>query len=119
VYAVLDETALHRPVGTAQVMYAQLLCLVEASLRVNITLQVIPFTVGAHIGLQGGFVIAEAPDASSTVFLDNAADGQVSENEEMVSQVAQRFEALRADALPKRASCDLIMKVAEERWTTG
>ena len=100
-------------------MYAQLLCLVEASLRVNITLQVIPFTVGAHIGLQGGFVIAEAPDASSTVFLDNAADGQVSENEEMVSQVAQRFEALRADALPKGASRDLIMKVAEERWTTG
>jgi transcriptional regulator with XRE-family HTH domain len=119
VYAVLDETALHRPVGTAQVMYAQLLCLVEASWRVNIILQVIPFTIGAHIGLQGGFVIAEAPDASSTVFLDNAADGHVSENEEMVSQVAQRFEALRADALPKGASRDLIMKVAEERWTTG
>jgi hypothetical protein len=53
------------------------------------------------------------------VFLDNAADGHVSENEEMVSQVAQRFEALRADALPKGASRDLIMKVAEERWTTG
>jgi hypothetical protein len=51
------------------------------------------------------------------VFVDNIADGQVSETEDTVAQVIQRFDALRAEALPKRASRDLIMKVAEERWT--
>src|ERR1039457_5154753 len=79
VYAVIDETALHRQVGSADVMRGQLLHLVEASQQVNITLQVIPLTAGAHIGLQGGCVIAEAADRSSTVFQDNISDGQVSE----------------------------------------
>jgi transcriptional regulator with XRE-family HTH domain len=116
VYLVLDEATLHRQVGTAEVMRDQLMHLLEASQRVNVTLQVIPFTVGPHIGLQGGFTIAETPEAPGIVFLDNIADGQVSENEEMVSQVTQRFDALRAEALPKTASRDLIRKVAEERW---
>lgn len=116
VYLLLDEAALRRQVGTAEVMGDQLTRLAEASQRVNVTLQVIPFTVGPHIGLQGGFVIAETPDAPGIVFLDNVADGQVSENEEILSQVTQRFDALRAEALPKGASRDLIRKVAEERW---
>jgi DNA-binding XRE family transcriptional regulator len=116
VYVLLDEAVLHRQVGTAEVMREQLTHLMEVSQRVNVTLQVIPFTAGPHIGLQGGFTIAEMPDSSSIVFLDNVADGQVSENEEIVSQVTQRFDALRAEALPKGASRDLIRKVAEERW---
>jgi DNA-binding XRE family transcriptional regulator len=116
VYVLLDEAVLHRQVGTAEVMRDQLSYLVEASRRVNVTLQVIPFSVGPHIGLQGGFTIAETPDSPVIVFLDNVADGQVSENEETVAQVTQRFDALRAEALPKGASRDLIGKVAEERW---
>src|SRR4051794_16880517 len=32
-------------------------------------------------------------------------------------RLIQRFDALRAEALPKRVSRDLIMKVAAERWT--
>jgi transcriptional regulator with XRE-family HTH domain len=116
VYLLLDEAVLHRQVGTVTVMREQLFYLVDVSQRVNVTLQVIPFTAGPHIGLQGGFTIAEAADQPVIVFLDNIADGQVSENEEMVSQVTQRFEALRAEALPKGASRDLIRTVAEERW---
>jgi hypothetical protein len=114
---VLDEIALHRPVGGPEVMRDQLLHLAELSRRVNVTLQVIPLSVGAHIGLQGGLVLAQDPDDAVTVFLDNLADGQVSENEEIMVQVTQRFEALRAEALPKGASRDLIRKIAEERWT--
>jgi len=76
---------------------------------------VIPFALGAHIGLQGGLVIAQDGDGAVTVFLDNLADGQVTDNEETVSQVTQRFEALRAEALPKGASRDLIQTIAEER----
>ena len=116
VYAVLDEAALHRMIGGAEVMREQLEHLADVSRWVNVTLQVISFTVGAHIGLQGGSVLAQAADGSVTVFLDNLADGQVSENEELVSHVTQRFEALRAEALPKGASRDLIMRVCEERW---
>ena len=79
-------------------------------------MQVIPFATGPHIGLQGGFTIAATPDLAVIVFLDNTADGHVSETEDTVAQVTRRFDALRAEALPKGASQDLIMKMAEERW---
>jgi transcriptional regulator with XRE-family HTH domain len=117
VYLVMDEAALHRQAGSREVMRAQLAHLAEASGLVNVTVQVIPFTVGPHIGLQGGFTLAEAPDRAVIVFVDNIADGQVSETGDTVAQVTQRFDALRAEALPKKASRDLIMKVAEEQWT--
>jgi hypothetical protein len=51
------------------------------------------------------------------VFLDSVADGQTVEDVAIVSQVTQRFDALRAEALPRGASRDMIRKVAEERWT--
>jgi hypothetical protein len=111
------EAVLHRQAGSREVMCGQLAYLVEASRRVNVTVQVIPFAVGPHIGLQGGFTLAEAPDRAVIVFVDNIADGQVSETEDTLAQVTQRFDALRAEALPKKASRDLIMKVAEEQWT--
>lgn len=99
-YVLLDEATLHRQAGTADVMREQLSHLADVSQRTNITLQVIPFSAGPHIGLQGGFTIAEMPDSSVTVFLDNIADGQVSENEETVTQVTQRFDALRVKRSP-------------------
>ena len=116
VYLVLDEAVLHRQVGAAEVMLDQLSHLADVAQWVNVTVQVIPFASGPHIGLQGGFTIAETPDRAVIVFLDNIADGQVSETEDTVAQVTRRFDALRAEALPKAASRDLIMKVAEERW---
>jgi hypothetical protein len=85
-----------------------------------VTLQVIPYSAGAHIGLQGGFAIADLPDSPGIVFLDSVADGQTVEDAAIVSQVTQvtqRFDALRAEALPRSASRDMIRKVAEERWT--
>jgi len=117
VYLVMDEAVLHRQVGSAEVMREQLGCLAEVAQRVNVTVQVIPFAAGPHVGLQGGLTIAEMADRDVIVFVDNIADGQVSETEDTVAQVIQRFDALRAEALPKRASRDLIMKMAEERWT--
>jgi len=45
------------------------------------------------------------------------ADGQTVEDAATVSQVALRFDSLRSEALPHSASKDLILKVAEERWT--
>jgi len=115
IYAVIDEAALHRQVGGPKVMRDQLEHLVAMSRRPAITVQVIPFSLGEHIGLQGGLVIAQDGDGAVTVFLDNLADGQVTDNEETVSQVTQRFESLRGEALPKGASRDLIQTIAEER----
>ena len=116
-WVLLDEGVLHRPVGTPAVMYAQLLRLAELCDEPYVTLQVIPFSAGGRIGLLGAFVIAEIGDLPGIVYLETAADGQTVEDAATVSQVALRFDSLRSEALPRSASRDLIVKVAEDKWT--
>jgi transcriptional regulator with XRE-family HTH domain len=47
-WAVIDETALRRPVGGSAVMRAQLAHLIEASRLSNINIQVLPFRADGH-----------------------------------------------------------------------
>jgi transcriptional regulator with XRE-family HTH domain len=117
VYALLDEAVLNRPIGPAIVMHGQLLRLADLATWPNISIQVIPYSAGGHVGLLGAFVIAEAADMSSIAFLENAADGQTLGDTDRVAQIVASFDALRGDALTVAASRDLILKVSEERWS--
>ncbi len=54
---VLDEAVLHRAVGGPKVMAAQLRHLIDVSMLPNITLQVMPFAVGAHPAVGAGFTV--------------------------------------------------------------
>lgn len=81
------------------------------------TIQIIPASAGAHAGLLGAFVIADLDGAASMVYLDTAAEGQVTDSPSILSHVTFRFDSLRAEALPRAASRDLIVKVGEEKWT--
>ncbi len=115
-WAVIDEAVLHRPVGDAKVMHGQLLHLAQLADRPNVTLQVIPYSAGGHIGLLGAFVIADFENAPSVVYLETAADGQTVEDAATVAAVILRFDTLRSEALPRGASRDMITKVAEQEW---
>jgi hypothetical protein len=42
---------LYRPVAPAEVVHGQLMHFVEMSRRPNITVQVLPYSAGGHIGL--------------------------------------------------------------------
>ncbi|CAM5314413.1 hypothetical protein TPAU25S_00945 [Tsukamurella paurometabola] len=52
-WVVLDEASLHRVVGSRQVMREQLEHVMELSQLPHITVQVLPFEVGAHAGING------------------------------------------------------------------
>jgi transcriptional regulator with XRE-family HTH domain len=116
-WCLLDEGVLHRCVGSPKVTCDQLGHLIEMSGLAQVTVQVVPYSVGAHPGMLGTFVIAGFGDAPSIVYLDTAAAGQIVETAGVVDQVALAWEALRSEALPRAASRDLIAKIAEERWT--
>jgi hypothetical protein len=117
VWAVLDEAVLYREVGGPKVMHDQLMHLVAASELPNVTIQILPSSAGGHSGLLGAFIIADFPAEQSIVFLDDLLGGRVAEDATAVSEAAVHFSSLRSEALPKAASRDLILKVAEERWT--
>jgi transcriptional regulator with XRE-family HTH domain len=118
VTVILDEPVLHRCIGNPKVTHDQLVYLADISERPRIYIHVIPAEVGAHAGLAGAASIADLDDdGTGIVYLDAMARPQTIEDPEVVSQVRLTVNALRADALPRGASRDLIMKVAEERWS--
>jgi transcriptional regulator with XRE-family HTH domain len=117
-WVVLDEHVLHRLIGSRKIMYNQLLSLADTSCRPNITVQVVPAGIGAHAGLLGGFAIASVNGAPGTVYMESPDQGQTTELPSVVGKLSLTFGTLRADALPRGASRDLIGKVAEEQWAT-
>ena len=98
-------------------MQDQLAQLASMSERARITIQVVPGEAGAHVGLLGGFAIASADSAPGTVYMESPDQGQTTELPSVVAKVSETFDTLRAEALPRGASRDLIRRVAEERWT--
>ncbi|MGW4800910.1 helix-turn-helix domain-containing protein [Nonomuraea sp. NPDC004297] len=112
---VLDEGVLNRPVGGPAVMREQLERLLESARVPHITLQVCP--LGANPGLSGGIVIAQALTGTRhTVYLETAAEPVVTSYAEVVELVSMKLDAIRADALPQRASVEFIRKMVE-KWT--
>ncbi|NRQ38088.1 helix-turn-helix transcriptional regulator [Nonomuraea sp. NN258] len=112
---VLDKGVLSRPIGGPDVMRAQLERLLEAIRAPHITVQICP--LGANPGLSGGIVIAQAPNATRhTVYLETAAEPVVTSYAEVVELVTMKLDAIRADALPQRASVEFIREMVE-KWT--
>ena len=116
-WAVIDEGVLTRCVGSPQTMRDQLAHLVDVSDRLRITIQVVPAGAGAHAGLLGAFAIAGFGDAPGLVYLESPDQGQTTQRSSVVVKVSETFDTLRAEALPRGASRDLIRKVAAQRWT--
>lgn|SRR5487761_1092271 len=116
-WVVMDEGALHRPVGGPYVMREQLNHLAEMARRPSIVLQVIPAMVGVHDALAGtGFIIADFKDAPSVAYQDTILRGQTIEASDDVGALVAVWDRLRADALPRTSSLGLIEEVAKT-WT--
>lgn len=115
-WILVDEAALHRPVGNAEVMHEQCLRALEVSRLPHVSLAVIPYSAGGHIGLVGACDIVERDGIPCVMYLDDLVDGRVVEDTALVRQAAVRFRALQHEALPGEASRDLIERLAKELW---
>jgi transcriptional regulator with XRE-family HTH domain len=114
-WAVIDEGVLRRRIGGAKVMHDQLVHLAEMAERPMIKVHVIPAEVGAHIGLLGAFAIASFADSvPGIVYFESPDEGETSKDPATVAKIILTFDTLRSEALPRGASRDLIMRVAEE-----
>ncbi|GHB15689.1 MULTISPECIES: helix-turn-helix domain-containing protein [Streptomyces] len=118
-WAVLDEAALRRTVGNKQVMIEQLEHLVEMSHVPHVTVQVIPFTMGAHPGVSGQYAILEFPDAadSSVVYIEGVTSDLYLEKANDVQKYSVMYEHLRAQALNADQSREFIADVAKDYAT--
>lgn len=71
---------------------------------------------GAHPGLGGAFVIGSFDGSPDVVYLESTGEGHVVDRPDEVRTITAAYDAIRAKALPDRASLDLITKVMEQ-WT--
>jgi transcriptional regulator with XRE-family HTH domain len=99
---VFGEEALHRWIGSSPaVMIAQLERLIEASRRDAISVEVIPFTAGAHPGFLGPFILLGFEDPSEDLlFVEGISGTLVSRSDrDKVDQVSRHFAVMHKQAL--------------------
>ena len=60
---VLDESVLHRPLGSSYVMRNQLIKLEKMAEQTNVVIQVMPFNATEHPGAEGPLRILEFSDS--------------------------------------------------------
>lgn len=112
---VLDESVLHRVVGSAPVMRGQLESLARSSELPNVSLRVARFTAGPHPALREGtfshfrFRRAIDPDV---VNIEGGVTDQYIEQPEQVDVYRRLLDGLRAIALDPLASTELILAMA-------
>jgi len=109
---ILDEAVLHRLVGGAEVMKGQLDRLIEMSNQPNVSIQVIPYSAGAHPAMDSTFNILEfAGPVSSVVYVEGLVGWIYVERSPDVDRYRQVFEHLRTVASAPRESVELIARV--------
>jgi transcriptional regulator with XRE-family HTH domain len=112
--ALLDEAVLHRQVGGAAVMEAQLDRLLKSAGDEQAIIQVIPFEFGAHASADSNFDFLEFGENSSqkpVVFVEGLFSNRYQERPIEIDRYREAIEYLRDAALSPRESVSLINRI--------
>jgi transcriptional regulator with XRE-family HTH domain len=115
-WAVVDEAALRRPIGSPEVMRAQLKHLTAMTKLPNITIQVMPFRFGGHAAEGLAFVIlrfAEA-DLPDVVYVEQLTSALYLDKREDVDHYAEVMDRLSIQAENPDHTADIIGKILAE-----
>jgi transcriptional regulator with XRE-family HTH domain len=114
-WAVIDESVLHRPIGGRQVMLGQLDHLLELTKDPQITLQVVPYQLSGYAA-EGPFTMlrfgeAELPDL---VYIEHLAGALYLDKRDDVELYSRVFDRLTVDALTPDRTRQALTKVRAE-----
>ena len=115
-WAVLDEAALHRPIGGREVMRAQLVHLIEVTGQANITLQVVPFASGGHAAEAGAFTIMRFPevDLPDVVYLEHLTSALYLDKRDEVEKYTEVMERLSVEGESPGQTIQILSGMLEE-----
>ncbi|MGW3492132.1 helix-turn-helix domain-containing protein [Streptomyces sp. NPDC001020] len=115
-WLVLFEAALHLEIDGPETMREQLAHLLSFEDDPLINIQVLPYSAGAHAGLQGSFDIYRFAGDPSIIYTEGYGSGYPTANPDTVKDCSLRYDHLQAAALSLRDSAELIRRVMEERY---
>jgi hypothetical protein len=115
-WTVLNEGALRRAVGGPEIMGRQLARLAEAAELPNVTVQVLPFSAGAHPAVDAPFMILGFPDRTDpdVVYVEHLTQALYLETPPEVDGYTLAFDHLRARALDPDESAMRIVSIMKE-----
>lgn len=114
-HVVLDEAVLHRVIGSPAVMREQLEHLADASTRPNITVQVMPFSSGAHPAMKGPFSLLRFPETleMDAVYLENERGAIWLERPADIEHYTTVFREMSKLALTPEETRDRVVNLAK------
>src|SRR6266566_434527 len=110
IWAVADESVIRRVVGGRDVMRRQLARLREISEDTRVTLQVLPFSAGAHMAAYGSFSLFDPSDPAFplTASTDRPGGTLIEDDPSDIGQYTVIFDHLLAASLSPAESRSLI-----------
>jgi transcriptional regulator with XRE-family HTH domain len=116
IWSVMDEAVLRRPVGGPAVMRAQFRHLIEVAELPHVTLQIVPFSSGAHAGESGSFTVLrfEERDLPDVVYLEQLTGATYLDQRADVEHYLQVVDELSSEALTPAWTTRFIEQVARQ-----
>jgi transcriptional regulator with XRE-family HTH domain len=114
-WSVMDEAVLRRQTGGRETMHAQLQQLIAATAQPNVTLLVMPDTLGAHPGLNGPMAILQFETGTRpVVYVEAQAGNLYMEKDDDLRRCQQTMNHILAAAPGPEQSLALIRQLAKE-----
>ncbi|PZS33241.1 MAG: transcriptional regulator [Pseudonocardiales bacterium] len=115
-WGVIDEAALRRPIGSRDVMRAQLEHLITLTKSPNVTLQIIPFGAGGHAASAGAFTILRFSDEHmpDVVYTEQVTSALYLDKRDDVDRYLQVIERLCMEADPPSNTVDTLTDILTE-----
>jgi transcriptional regulator with XRE-family HTH domain len=114
-WAVIDESVLHRPVGGRAVLRAQLEHLLEITREPHITVQVLPYALSGYAA-EGAFTVLRfgEPELPDIVYIEHLAGALYLDRLDEIERYGRVFDRLTVDAeTPDRTRQHLSKALAE------
>ena len=115
IWAVIDESALRRPLGGVDAMKVQLRHLIEVTEYPRVTLQVMPFSRGGHPAAGGSFTVLRfaEPDLPDIVYLEQLTSALYLDRRDEVDHYMEVMNRLSAEADTPADSARLLEQIAK------
>ncbi|MFF0269740.1 helix-turn-helix domain-containing protein [Kribbella sp. NPDC004536] len=116
VWAVIDEAALRRPIGGTKVIIDQLNHLIEVSHLPNVTLQVVPLSIGGHAAAGGSFSILRFPesDLPDTVYIEHLTSALYLDKLDELDQYTAAMESLCVAAPQPNKTREILLDIRKD-----
>jgi len=115
-FFILDEAVVHRHVGSADIRRRQIQHLIDLAKMPHLTIEIIPFSAGAHPAMERRFVALEFPDPTDDdiLYLESTLDEEIIGQGEEVLRYREAFEQLRKISLGPGNSVSYLEKLVAE-----